>query len=374
MINREQIKRFFEHHGFVWREGASITSSNYKLLFNISGGVVYERIISGRERPEVSRVASVQTCLRTDGWNRIGHSGKHHLAFEMLGHFSFYEGNEADVKERMIGSAWRYLTECLGINQDTLFATVHPQDSTSQRIWSNLGVETSENACNTTYTPCKNRCGVRTEIVWRNPTTGNIVELWNLVFTEFQGQTLFEFPLDRIAADSGASIDRLVTAVEGKSSDYDNSNWVDIIGSIEAQSNAPDRILVCRLADMGKASVLLVEQGLRPGNKAAEYVLRRIIREAYLLCKQVQIPFEVFVKLASSRWCPTPAMSEVFVQEATRFDSALRRGMAEYRKTVLRAQGPLSHETIKQLSATFGLPEALIVVEESKRAIRGDHE
>ncbi|MBN1585316.1 hypothetical protein JW899_03025 [Candidatus Uhrbacteria bacterium] len=367
MKTYDEIRRHFGTFGFQWQNSIPIVSANPKLLFNISGGVVFEDVISHGAIPEKIRVVSVQTCLRTDGWEKIGLSGRHHLAFDMLGHFSLYEGKEAEVKDVMIESAWRYLTVCAGISPATLSATVHPQDITSQKIWEKLGVRTVSNDKNVTFTPTQNRCGVRTEIVWRNPDTDKSNELWNLVFTEFLGETLFESPLEKIAADSGASIDRIVTAAECCSSDYENSNWKGVIESVTERSRKKDRATVCRLADLGKAAVLLVSEGLRPGNKAAGYVLRKLIREAFILCRQTSVSFDEFVVISGNQWGSADAVQTVFAEEVSKFERGLECGRKEYAKLVSRRNGRLTGSDIEYLTSTFGFPKALIELEESKR-------
>lgn len=367
MKSYDEIKRHFGAFGFKWQDNVPIISSNPKLLFNISGGVIFEDVISHEATTESRRVVSVQTCLRTDGWEKIGRSGRHHLAFDMLGHFSLYESKEAEVKDVMIESAWQYLTACLGISSSTLSATVHPQDATSQRVWEKLGVRTVSNDRNVTYTPTRNRCGVRTEIVWQNPDTGSSMELWNLVFTEFQGDTLFRSPLGKIAADSGASIDRIVTAVECRMNDYENSNWKGVIDSITERSEVKDQTIMCRLADLGKAAVLLVSQGLRPGNKAADYVLRKLIRDAFILCQQTSIPFDDFVVISGNQWSSAEAVKAVFAEEVSKFEQCLERGKKEYKKIASHRNGPLIESDIEYLSSTFGFPKDLIKIEESKR-------
>ncbi|MBP6942416.1 MAG: hypothetical protein KBB55_00020 [Candidatus Buchananbacteria bacterium] len=368
MKSYDEIKRHFRTSGFKWQGSAPIVSSNPKLLFNISGGVVFEDTISHGAIPENRRVVSVQTCLRTDNWDRIGYSGRHHVAFDMLGHFSLYEDKEAEVKAVMIESAWQYLTQSLSISPSTLSATVHPQDATSQKIWRRIGVKTVIDDRNITLTPTRNRCGVRTEIVWENPDTKRIMELWNLVFTEFQGDTLFESPLEIIAADSGASIDRIVTAAECSRSDYENSNWKDVVDSITEHSEVKERAITCRLADLGKAATLLASQGLRPGNKAANYVLRKLIREAYILCQQTSIPFDEFVLISGNQWSSADKVQAVFTEEVSKFEKGLERGRKEYKKLSSRRNNSLTEPDINYLVSTFGFPRVHIELEESKQS------
>lgn len=368
----EDAQRHFQRFGFEWQEGGPIVSANPKLLFNISGGVVFEEAICYGAAPTKRRVVSVQTCLRTDGWEKIGLSGRHHLAFDMLGHFSLYENGGRETKELMIESAWRYLTDFLEISSNSLSATVHPGDHISSKIWESLGVKTVLNDGNISHTPARNRCGTRTEIVWKNPSTQRSIELWNLVFTEFEGTTLFECPLSTIAADSGASIDRIVTAVECCSSDYDNSNWKSVVSFLSELSRINDRALACRLADLGKAATLLMGEGLRPGNRAAEYVLRKIIREALVLCQQASIPVGDFATVMAERWDSSQTAQAAFVEEAARFEKALDRGRKELAKLSVRRNGPLTEQDVEYLASTFGFPKTLIKFGESKRET-GEH-
>jgi len=366
-VLHQGIQEHFASWGFLWREGTEIMSANPKLLFNISGGVVFEDVIGQNVVPEFRRVASIQNCLRTDGWQKIGFSGRHHLAFEMLGHFSLYEGGEREVKSLMIESAWRYLTQCVGLNRSSLSATVHPQDTATQIIWSRLGVPTIANDKNITITPLRNRCGVRTEVMWQNPHSQALMELWNLVFTQFEGDTLFINPMKKIAADSGMGLDRLVTAAECCSNNYENSNWKSVIEALTVRMPAVKTTLACRLADLGKASVLLISQGLVPSNKAAAYVLRKIVREAYVVCLQTRLPFDNFCSISVARWCPEGiapnAVFQVFAEEMQKFESSLERGRKEYQRLLIRNQGELTAENIEYLSSTFGYPRASIEVD-----------
>lgn len=365
---QNEIKNHFGNYGFLWKESDPIVSLNQKLLFNISGGVVFEDAIARGLTPNRARISSIQTCLRTDGWEKIGTSGRHHLAFDMLGHFSLYENDERTVKNLMIESAWKLLIDCAGINSRNLFATVHPQDIVSQKIWEELGVKTISNNENVTFIPSKTKCGLRTEIVWQHPETMELREIWNLVFTQFHGNTLFHSPMEKIAADSGASIDRIVTLIEHRSSNYENSLWKQLVQSLESCSVKDSYTKVCRLADLGKAATLLVSQGLGPGNKAAEYVLRKIIREAYIICRQVSLPFKEFGLISSNYWISVETTRNTVLQalmkEVSKFEQSLVRGRREYVKLKSQKTGLLNEQDIKYLASTFGYSAVLIELDE----------
>ena len=60
-------QRLFDSDGFVFTRSIDITTDNPTLLFNISGGVRYEHVLSGDEpAPSPASVASIQRCIRAD--------------------------------------------------------------------------------------------------------------------------------------------------------------------------------------------------------------------------------------------------------------------------------------------------------------------
>ena len=359
--------------GFKWREGESVLSKNPKLLFNISGGVVFEGIIAAGSPPEIPRVASCQTCLRTDSWNRIGQSGRHHLAFDMLGHFSLYEANEIDTKELMIRTAWNFLIDRINLPSKRLAATVHPQDEVSRTIWEKIGIKKIFLfQDNTHIDPTRTKSGLRTEILWQfqeNPAlTEDIhsyIELWNLVFTQFEGTKLFEQPMAFIAADSGMSADRAITAVEGHISDYENSRWQSIISRLKTRSQKFSNAEIYRLADMGRAVVVLIAAGLQPGNKAASYTLRKIIREAYLISEVIGLPLDEFSMIVGDYWLDADqrdridAVVKTLKDEFSRFEYCLQKGRHICGKILQKQEGTLTADDLSYLAGTYGYPEQL---------------
>ncbi len=359
-------------HGFPWREGESVLSQNPKLLFNISGGVVFEPVIASGQRPETCRVASCQTCLRTDGWDRVGVSGRHHLAFDMLGHFSLYEGDERVTKEVMIRTAWRFLVDDLALPVDRLSVTVHPADHVAQEVWQGVGAPAIiPQPGNTHEDPTGTKSGLRTEIQWQpmSPVGRALppVELWNLVFTQFEGSDPFVRPLDRIAADSGMSLDRAVTAHEDRPDDYQNSLWVEVIAALRRAALSSGETQTRRLADLGRGAVTLIAAGLRPGHRGAAYVLRKIIREAALTCREVGLAWDRFSAIVGEHWLDParhPSAAAVIVDETLRgewgrFRRCLERGERICDDMLRERDGELSPEDLAHLHATFGYPPRL---------------
>lgn len=342
--------------GFNWNPSWDVRSDNPNLLFAISGGVRYEAVLAGITRPDSPRVASVQRCVRTDSLDRLGVSGRHHAGFDMLGHFSFYELDETAAKELAIVSAWRFLTEIAGLPTARLYATVHPYDQVAQAIWNLLGVPFVLQANNLDTNPRGTRCGLRSEIVWRR-RDGQDVELWNLVFTQFDGAVHFERPLSRIAFDSGMSLDRLQAAVEDRSSNYDSSLWTPVLMELEAASPYADPAALRRLADLMRTVTWIVACGVEPGNKAGAHMLRKLIRLTHLNAVLLGLQPELLFQLAGALWAPG-ADTSVLASESRRYTEALGRGEQQARKRLSR-QGALTAADIAWLADTHGYPPEL---------------
>lgn len=358
-------KDFFGAYGFSWKDSQSVLSANPKLLFNISGGVPYEEVIEGIEKPIHSRIASVQTCMRTDGWKSIGKSRRHHLCFDMLGHFSFYELDERSGKELMIRSAWDFLVTEIKIPRETLYSTVHPLDLVSQEVWKQINVPLVLSDSNTTVTPSGRLSGFRTEIVWKSSSGLNTMEIWNIVFTQFDSPDIESAPMSMIAIDSGASIDRIMTAKHGLESNYLNQLWNPVIKSMMSLGTWRCDTDVFRLADLARALIVLVSEGLQPGNKSAEYVLRKIIREAYVLCICSDATFCEYLSIACKYWSPCCDIKCV-MREIALYEKTLKKGYRSYRR-IIEQNGKVTENDIHFLGSTLGYPRILVEREEMLR-------
>lgn len=358
----ELFKDHFESYGFSWQPANPICSTNPKLLFNISGGVCFEEVIASGVRPPFSQIISCQPCLRTDNWTKIGLSGRHHFAFEMLGHFCLYNEGEAKTKQLMIESAWRFLTSSLRILPSRLVVTVHPNDYTTQNIWEQLGVgRISQNTGNTSFNPARTKCGFRTEIAWLGNQNQDPIELWNIVFTEFDGDKLLARPLTKIAADSGMCLDRILTAVEDAINDYNNSLWHPLVTSLNEMQEL-DFTTACRLADVGRAISWLLAEGVLPGNKASAYVLRKFIREAFALSGYNALTFDQTADLWLRNWTAETNFSQLkqsLSDEISQFALCLRSGEKACMRLLERRKGELTESDYRVLSESHGYPEYL---------------
>lgn len=357
---KDRFRAFSCGRGFhYYYSDTLIPPDKSKLLFCISGGVNHQDEILGIKAPTEKKVASIQECIRTDGIDKIGVSGRHHLFFEMLGHFMFYALPEKETKEEFIKFAYEFLIIEIGLKQDRIFATVHPEDQNTLDIWRKLGNKNIINS-NSNYfvSPYADKSALRTEIKWQNDDSSKtLIELWNLVFTEFDSKSIFVNPSEKIAADSGASLERIVTAYENKNNNYENSMWseyVNYLKSLNGQGTIDD---YRRLADFFNTSARIINSGIRPDKKGQSYSLRKILRKMFDICEILDLNYEDFIKKYfeyNMLSIKEEELANVLEEEFTKYCLAINKALNIVKNKGLESFSP------EYLKSTLGLSEVYI--------------
>jgi len=350
---KNDIKVYFETLGFEFVVYQRLLSDRSNMLFNISGGIRYEQIIEGL-LPSSQRICSIQRCLRTDNLSQIGKSGRHHIFFEMLGHFSFSEFSEKEGKSFMILSAWNLLTDILGIEPEKLFLTIHPNDKTSIELSKENEIPYKLLASNVTVTRIRKRTGYRVEIFWKNPYNKGI-ELWNIVFTQFDENSN---PLPLIVIDSGTSIDRLRTAKENCDSNYQNSDWRPYILEIKNIFSLKTP-MSSRVSDLLKAIFFLLKEDIKPSNKREGYVLRRLIRTVYMLIPHQLEKCEKVFRILNKKYYDNTKCTKIndeLLVEFAKFSNVIKSAKRKCKRMLKLNNGILTKREKLVLKETYGLP------------------
>ena len=303
---RETFLNFFKKNSHSEIESSSlIPNDDSTLLFVNSGMVQFKKWFTGEEKPKNKNVVSIQKCLRAGGKHNdlenVGLTPRHHTFFEMLGNFSF----GGYFKEEAIKLAWDLLTKEYSIDEKRLIITVYKEDELSFKIWKKISGFNDEKiiriSSNDNFWSMGDSgpCGPCSEIFFDNgesikgglPGTKNqdgerFVEIWNLVFMEYEkkGDSLETLPGKFV--DTGMGLERILAVLNGKVNNYDTDLFEYVFKRIEEETKTnlnknlliPFRII----SDHLKSIIFMMSEGILPSNEGRGYVLRRIIRRALL--------------------------------------------------------------------------------------------
>jgi alanyl-tRNA synthetase len=303
---RRAYASYFQQLGHQEVASASLVpQGDPTLLFTNSGMVQFKNVFLGLEKRPYKRAVSAQKCVRAGGkhndLSEVGHTPRHHVYFEMLGNFSFGDY----FKPEAIDFAWTFLTRDLAIAKDRLYASVFESDDEAAALWrkvAGFGPEriarfgAKENFWEMAET---GPCGPNSEIfVDLGPelacspdchfpcTCDRFVEVWNLVFMQYdRGLDRELTPLPRPSVDTGMGLERMVSVLDGVTSNWQTDLFVPILQTIadladrpydSGEAGFPMRVV----ADHARSSMFLIADGVLPANGGRGYVLRRLIRRA----------------------------------------------------------------------------------------------
>src|SRR3954467_809241 len=308
---RRRFLRFFEERGHTVVPPASLIADDPTLLLVPAGMVPFKPYFLGEVKPPWSRATSVQKCVRTPDIEEVGKTTRHGTFFQMCGNFSFGDY----FKEGAIKYAWELLTSPqdkggYGLEPEKLWITVYKDDDEAERIWhETIGVPKERiqrlgMKDNYWSMGVPGPCGPCSEINYdRGPEFGEeggpavnderYVELWNLVFMQYErgpGEGKEDFPilgdLPAKNIDTGLGLERLAMVLQGVHNMYEIDTSRAVIDKATeltgvAYGDAHDSDVSLRVVtDHMRTSVMLIGDGVTPGNEGRGYVLRRIMRRA----------------------------------------------------------------------------------------------
>ena len=289
-----------------------VPAGDQTLLFTNSGMVQFKDVFRGVEQRSYSRAVDAQRCLRVAGkhndFEEVGRTTRHHTLFEMLGNWSFGDY----FKREAIHWAWDFLTRDLGIPAERLAATTYTDDEESWSIWRDeIGLPPERMArwgdvdngddANFWRMAETGPCGPCSEIHYdrgahlsegpecipdHSEHCPRWLEVWNLVFMEFDQQPTGRAPLPFKSVDTGMGLERLASVIQGVDTNYDTDLFTPILARMrELLGHDPDafeeeRFSYQVIADHSRAITFLIADGVLPSNEGRGYVLRRIVRRA----------------------------------------------------------------------------------------------
>ncbi|NXF54030.1 SYAC protein, partial [Oceanites oceanicus] len=328
MLTASQIRQrfidFFKENKHTYVHSSStIPLDDPTLLFANAGMNQFKPIFLNTIDPshplaKLKRATNTQKCIRAGGKHNdlddVGKDVYHHTFFEMLGSWSFGDY----FKELACKLALDLLTKEFSIPAERLYVTYFggneaaglQPDLECKQIWLNLGLaegrilpgNMKDNFWEMGDTgpcgPCSeihyDRIGDRDASHLVNQDDPNVLEIWNLVFIQFNREADGTLkPLPKKSIDTGMGLERLVSVLQNKMSNYDTDLFLPYFEAIQKGTGArpymgqvgaedADGIDMAYrvLADHARTITLALSDGGRPDNTGRGYVLRRILRRA----------------------------------------------------------------------------------------------
>jgi alanyl-tRNA synthetase len=380
---RQKYLDFFKKHNHVEISASPLViDSDPTTLFTSSGMQQLVPFLKGEKHPEGERLVNSQPSLRLQDIEEIG-DARHTTFFEMLGNWSLGDY----FKKEQLAWIWEFFTKELGLDPRRLHVSVFegndevPKDVESFEIWKGIGVNENhihfygadKNWWSRAGAPDKMPSGEiggpDSEIFFEldevdhdpnfgkfchpNCECGKFLEIGNSVFMQYQKNEegkLITLPQKNV--DFGGGLERISAAVMDSPDVFRIDLFSGIIKKIEdeiginygseEQKDRSFRII----ADHLRASCNLLAEGVVPGNKLHGYVLRRLIRRAmfhfHLLGSGISGGAVAHVAEDLRKHYPNIKKNWELVEEnlsleATRFEAALKRGLA--RLTLAVAKG-----------------------------------
>ena len=378
---------FFQEKGHLVVPSSSlIPEGDPTLLLTSAGMVQFKPYFTGELTPPNPRLTSCQKCFRATDIDSVG-DPKHLTFFEMLGNFSIGDY----FKEEAIAWAWEFATERLKLPKENLWITIYLDDEEAFGHWRSLGVPAEKivryGEKDNFWGPAgeEGPCGPCSEIHYDygvDPSVaphscepscpcGRFVELWNLVFTQYnQDRQGNRTPLPKPNIDTGMGLERTAAVLQGKHTVYESDVFAMLVQKVSGMAGrtygtGDDLDYSTRVvAEHGRSVVFLIADGVIPSNEGRGYLLRRILRRAVRFGRRLGLdsPFlgEIVQTVTDNMHHVYPELErnrdfilKVIELEETRFSQTLSRGLELFDTVIVPLRDQLK-EMVNILNQSLG--------------------
>ena len=371
-MRSEEIRRrflaFFEKRGHKVIPSASLVPENdSSVLFTTAGMQPLVPYLMGQKHPLGKRLVNIQKCVRTQDIEEVG-DNTHDTFFEMLGNWSMGDY----FKEDAIQWSFELLTDKekgFGIDPKRLYITVFegdknaPKDEEAFRIWQKYVPENRiffMGAKSNWWGVGENGpCGPDTEMFYditphglgnltkeeyqKADTEQKVVEIWNDVFMEYEkknGQITNKLLQKNV--DTGAGLERLTMALQNKNNIFETDLFLPIMAILD-KSNSDNAHSQRVIADHIRTSVFIINDGVLPSNTDRGYILRRLLRRAYVHAHKIGSSLEIInaaVDVVTHHnsyqglYIFHPETKKIISAEIEKFSNTLESGLKQFDKGV----------------------------------------
>ena len=320
---RESFLSYFESKGHLRVASSSlIPVGDPTLLLTNAGMVQFKPYFTGETTPPNRRLTTAQKSFRTVDIDEVG-DATHLTLFEMLGNFSIGDY----FKEDAIAFALEFVTKRLGLPQERFGATIFEDDDEARGLWLKAGIPADriyrfgeeDNWWGPPIHGSEGPCGPCSELHYDfgagrgcgkldcAPNCANVmnehgdvcnrhVELWNLVFMQFDRQADGSLPmLPAPSVDTGMGMERAAVILQDVDTIYKTDLFKPLIARVETLSGRTygedhdTDYAMHAVAEHGRSATFLIADGVVPGNEGRGYVLRRVVRRAIRQARRIGI-------------------------------------------------------------------------------------
>ncbi len=416
---RQRFLDFFAERDHTVVPSTSLVYNDPTLLFVNAGMVPFKPYFTGAETAPFKRAASVQKCVRTLDIDEVGKTTRHGTFFQMNGNFSFGDYFKAGA----IRYAWDLITNPIdaggyGFDPEKVWVTVYLDDDEGAAYWREVGVPAGRIQRrglkdNYWHMGIPGPGGPCSEIyIDRGPEFGvdggpiadedRFLEIWNLVFqteelsavrSKEDFDVARQLPSQNI--DTGMGLERVAYLMQGVDNMYEIDEVYPVLAKAAEISGrsygavADDDVRMRVVADHVRSSLMLMTDGVTPGNEARGYVLRRLLRRSIRAMRLLGVNEPVLPDLLPvSRDQMAPGypdvtaawerVSQVAYAEEEAFRRTLAAGTQIFDLAAGKAKaehaGTLSGERAFQLHDTYGFPIDLTLEMAAEQGLEVDRE
>ena len=403
---RQSFLDFFREKQHSIVPSSSLMPDSPNLLFTNAGMNQFVPIFLGEKKADVTkwggaiagadtRAADTQKCIRAGGKHNdlddVGLDTYHHTFFEMLGNWSFGDY----FKKEAIEWAWELVVGRWKFPPQRLYATIYQPDKSlgdpaerddeAFNFWAEkflaAGLDPAVHIVNGNKKdnfwmmgetgPCGPCSELHMDLTPAGDTRGALVnkgtaeciEIWNLVFIQFNANPDGTFtPLPAKHVDTGMGFERVASIIQGTKnfshfangnvSNYETDIFRPIFDEIEALSGKTygstlpaagstgeteqekSDVAFRVIADHIRTLSFAIADGIQPGNTDRNYVLRRILRRAVKYGRTLGFHDPFFYKLVDVL---ARNMGEVFPEIRSRqkhIEEVLKREEEAFNRTL----------------------------------------
>ncbi|MBN9103537.1 MAG: alanine--tRNA ligase [Propionibacteriaceae bacterium] len=414
---RRRFLDFFAARDHTVVPSAPLLYNDPTLLFVNAGMVPFKPYFTGAETAPFDRAVSVQKCVRTLDIEEVGKTTRHGTFFQMNGNFSFGDYFKAGAIEY----AWELVTGSqadgnYGFDPDKVWVTVYLDDDEAATLWRRVGVPDAHIQRrglkdNYWHMGIPGPGGPCSEIyIDRGPEFGpdggpivdedRFLEIWNLVFqtevlSAVRAKDDFDVvgPLPSQNIDTGMGLERTAYLLQGVANMYEIDETFPVIQKAAelagtkygAEHEADIRLRV--VGDHVRSALMLMTDGVTPGNEARGYVLRRLLRRSVRSMRLLGVHDPVLPELLPvsrdvmqasypeilTEWARVSQVAYAEEESFRRtlaagsqiFDLAASRALAEHAETISGEQAFALHDT-------YGFPIDLTLEMASEQGLAVD--